>query len=298
VADIQVKRKTSVTVTETFTYDGAPIDLDAGVPVVVATAPDGTTTLPAVSGTWAGPPARTTGQYRVVLTGQDHPEVTWRDLAWTGTIGGQSQTLESRVEWLGSLLFTLSDLREYAMPGSAATPFTDATKYPDAKLHKARAATLARFTKALGFSPVPRHAREVVSVPYGGGVILNHLPVTKILAVTAGGVAQIAANFYVEPGGHLLPVSNYLASPWAAYGYGVVAVEYQHGWSGVDDDGRDAALAYAASRLNPSAFTSGTSYTTPDGTSVTYEPSAKWATGIRDVDRWLNLAAGPSIAVA
>jgi hypothetical protein len=127
VADIQVKRKTSVTVTETFTYDGAPIDLDSGgVPVVVAAAPDGTTTLPAVSGTWVGPPARTTGQYRVVLTGQDHPEVTWRDLAWTGTIGGLSQTLESRVVWLGSLLFTLSDMREYAMPGSAATPFTDA----------------------------------------------------------------------------------------------------------------------------------------------------------------------------
>jgi hypothetical protein len=299
VADIQVKRKTSLTLTETFSVDGAPIDLDAGLPTVVATAPDGTTTNPAVSGAWTG---RTLGQYRVVLAGQ--PEVTWRDLTWTGTIGGLSQTLESRVEWIGSLLFTLADLRDYQMPGSAATPFDDPVKYPDAKLHKARAATLARFTKALGFSPVPRHAREIVTVGYGSGVILKQLLVTKVLSVTAGGVAQIAANFYVDTGGRLLPVSSYLASPWTAYGYGVVAVEYEHGWPGVDDDGRDAALAYAASRLNPSAFTSGTSYTTPDGVSVSYEPSEvgrnnyKRFTGIRDVDRFLNLHAAGEIAVA
>jgi hypothetical protein len=292
VADIQIKRKTSVTITETFMVDGVPLNLDSGVPVVVATAPDSTTTTLAASGAWDG---RTTGQYRVVLAGQS--EVTWRDLAWTGTIGGQPQTLESRVEWLGALLFPLDDLRRYQMPGSASTPFEDPVKYPDAELHKARAATLARFTKALNVSLVPRFAREVISVGYGGAVLLEHLPVTKVLSVTAGGVAQVAANFYVAPGGRLLPVSNYLASPWVAYGYGSVAVEYEHGWPGVDDDGRDAALKYAASRLNPSAFTSGTSYTTPDGVSVTYEPGAKWATGIREVDRWLNLAGSASVGV-
>jgi hypothetical protein len=301
MADIQVKRRTSLTVTETFAVDGTPIDLDSGVPVVVATRPDGTvlTPAPVASGAWTG---RTTGQYRIVLAGQS--EVTWLDLTWTGTIGGQPQTLEGRVEWLGSLLFSLDDLRGYTMPGSTATPFADTTKYPSAKLHKARAATLARFTKALGLSPVPRHAREVVSVPYGGQVILKQLLVTKVLSVVAGGVAQVAANFFVDPGGRLLPVSNYQASPWAAYGYGAVAVEYEHGLGGVDDDGRDAALAYAASRLNPSGFTSGTSYTTPDGVSVTYEPSEvgrggfQRFTGIRETDRYLNLMAAGSIAVA
>jgi hypothetical protein len=298
MADIQVKRRTSLTLTQTFSVDGAPINLDSGMPTVGSTAPDGTTTTLEASGAWDG---RTTGQYRVVIPAQ--PEVTWRDLAWTGTIGGQPQTLESRVEWLGALLFTLADLRGYSMPGSASTPFDDPVKYPDAKLHKARAATLARFTTALGFSPVPRHGREVVSVGYGREVILSELRVTKILSVTAGGIAQVAANFYIDSGGRLLPVSNYLASPWVAYGYGVVAVEYEHGWPGVDEDGRDAALTYAAAQLNPSSFTSGTTYTTGDMT-VTYEPSEvgrggfKRFTGIRDVDRWLNLHAAGSIAVA
>jgi hypothetical protein len=299
MADIQVKRKTSVTVTETFLYDGAPRDLDSGVPVVTATAPDGTTTIPAVSGTWTG---RTTGQYRVVLSAQ--PEVTWRELAWVGTIGGEPQTLESRVEWLGSLLFTLSDLRGYTMPGSAATPFDDDVKYPDAKLHKARAATLARFTKALGFSPVPRHAREVHSVGYGGQVIVKELYPTRLLSVSVGGAAQLAAGYFIDSGGVVLPVANYSPGYWTAYGYGVVAIEYEHGWSGVDDDGRDAALAYAASKLNPSAFTSGTSYTTPDGVSVQYEPSEtgrggfRRFTDIRDVNKWLNLHAAGEVAVA
>jgi hypothetical protein len=305
MADLaQILAGTSLTVTETFRVDGTPLDLDTGLPTLTLAKPDGTayTPVPTVSNSWAGPPARSIGQYRFVLPAQADPYV----LAYTlvGTIGGQAQSLRGRVEWLGDQLFTLADLRGYAMPGTAQTPFTDAAKYPDAKLQRARAATLARFTKALGFSPVPQHAREVVSVPYGGGVILKELLVTKVLAVTAGGVAQVAANFFVDPGGRLLPVSNYLASPWAAYGYGVVAVEYVHGWAGVDDDGRDAALTYAASRLNPSGFGSGTSYTTPDGVSVTYEPSEvgragfQRFTGIRDVDRWLNLQATGSIAVA
>jgi hypothetical protein len=294
---VQITKGTSATVIVTFEYNGAGQNLDSGLPTITLTKPDGT----------AGPASGTvtslgSGRYSFVATAQ--PEVTWLDYAAVGTVGGQPQTLRGLVEWLGAPLFNLSDLRGYSLPGSTATPFDDAVKYPDAKLHKARAATLARFTKALGFSPVPRFALEVVSVPYGGVVILKELLVTKVLAVTAGGVAQTATDFFVDPGGRLLPVSNYVTSPWAAYGYGAVAVEYQHGLDGVDDDGRDAALMYAASRLNPSAFTSGTSYTTPDGVSVTYEPSEvgragfQRFTGIRDVDRWLNLMASPSIAVA
>src|SRR5215217_6343865 len=248
MADIQVKRKTSLTLTETFSLDGAPQDLDSGVPTVVSTAPDGTTTTynagttPAVQGTWTG---RTTGQYRLVIAGQ--PEVTWRDLTWTGNIGGQPQTLESRVEWLGALLFTLDDLRSYTMPGSAATPFEDPVKYPAAKLQRARAATLARFTTALGYSPVPRHAREVHSVGSGDTVVLDRLCATRILSVTVAGVAQTASNYFIAKGGVLQPVSGYSASVWSSSGFGVVAVEYEHGAQGVEDDGREAALTYAAS---------------------------------------------------
>jgi hypothetical protein len=225
-------------------------------------------------------------------------------VTWIGVIGGKTVTLRSRVEWVGALLFTLAALRGYAMPGSATKPFTDAAKYPDAKLHSARAATLARFAKALGVSPVPRHAREVHSLGPGDTLIVKELAARKLLSVTVAGAAQPVSGYHLTPAGIVQPVSGYTPSVWGAYGYGVVAISYEHGWDGVDDDGADAALAYAAAKLNPSAFTTGTTYTTPDGMSVTYEPSEvgrsgfKRFTGIREVDRYLNLYASPSVPVA
>jgi hypothetical protein len=301
---VQVLKSTSLSVTETFEIDGAPINVDSGLPTLVITRPDGSayTPLPTVLDTWTGPPARTTGQYRFVLPRQT--ECIWLDYELTGTIGGQPQTLEGRVEWVGALLFTLAELRDYAMPGSATKPFTDTAKYPDKKLHQVRAAVLSRFSKALGVSPVPRFERETHSLGYGDTIIVRQLAPRKLLSVTVAGAAQPASGYFLSPGGIVRPVSNYQSSAWGSYGYGVVAIEYEHGLDGVDDDGSDAALQFAAAKLNPSAFTTGTTYTSPDGMSVTYEPSETGRggfqrfTGIRDVDRWLNLHTGPSIPVA
>jgi hypothetical protein len=302
VADIQVKRKTSLTLTETFSVDGAPTDLDiappTGVPTVVATAPDGTTTAPTASGAWTG---RTTGQFRVVLAAQ--PEVTYRDLTWTGTIGGQAQTLESRVEWIGDLLFTLAQFRALKVAGG--TPFASSVTWPDAQILETRAEVLDEFTGILGFSPVPRFHRETLSVPYGGDVLLSELLVTRILSVTAGGIAQVAANFFVDPGGRLLPVSNYLASPWAAYGYGAVVVEYVAGWPRVKGDGSDVAMLRAAMKLSPGLGSTANTVTTPDGGVYTFDPAGQVTRfgnvrhfGVPAIDAWLNRYEQRGIAVA
>jgi hypothetical protein len=63
-------------------------------------------------------------------------------------------------------------------------------------------------------------------------------------------------------------------------------------------------MLYAAAELNPSVFSSGTTVTTPDGVSVTYEPSEMGRsgyvrhTGIRSVDRYLNRWSDVGLVVA
>jgi hypothetical protein len=297
---LQLLRLTSARPQVTFTVNGAPLDLDSGVPTVVATKPDGSVFSPALTASHVG--AANSGMYEVAYPAQT--EVTRTRLDWTGTIGGLAQTLTSWVEVVGAYLFTISELRGYAMPGSGTKLFTDPVKYPDTRLHQARAATLGRFATALGVSPVPRHAREVHSLGSGGQLIVRELAARKLLSVTLAGAAQATSGYHLTPAGVVLPVTGYTLGAWGASGIGVAVVEYEHGRDGVDDDGRDAALQYAAAKLAPSAFTSGTSYTTPDGVTVAYEPSEVGRggfvrfTGLREVDRYLNLHATANIAVA
>jgi hypothetical protein len=296
MADIQVKRKTSVTVTETFYLDGAPSDLDSGVPAVVATFPDGTALSPAPVAT---KPGGTTGQYRIVLASQ--PEVTWLDLAWTGTIGGQPQTLGGRVEWLGEHLFTIPALR--ALKILNARPFESATTWPDSQLHDARAAVTDEITRILGFSPVPRFAREVLD---GGSsqMVLGNLKASRLLSVTVNGAVQSLSGYTVRPTGILEATSAYTWGPATTYGRSNVTVEYVHGWDRVQGNGAHMAMMMAAADLDPSGYSSATTVSTPDGGSYTYEPSETGRggfvrhTGIRVVDRWLNRWSAAGVAVA
>ena len=160
-SSLQVLKGTSVTVTETFQVDGVAADLDASaVPTVVAKFPDGTSLTPAptASGAWSG---RTTGQYRIVLDGQ--AEVTYLDpITWTGAIGGKAQTLSSRVEWVGAVLFGISELRALKVAGSQPFALAATPLFSEQQIMDARAATLDEFKQILRFSPVPRFARSVM----------------------------------------------------------------------------------------------------------------------------------------
>jgi hypothetical protein len=260
---LQVLVDTSLTVTETFTVDGAAIDVDSGLPTLTATYPSGAalSPVPTVSNSWTG---RTTGQYRWVL--DPEPEVTWLDYELTGTIGGKTQKLKGRVEWLGNQLFTIADLRSYSPLGSSDTPFSDSAKFPDKELHRVRAAVLAEFTHKLRYSPVPRYEREVLSVAHGRPVLVKRLFATQVLAVTVGGVAQTASDYYLD-GVTLLPVSGYVAGPWTSYGSGALAVAYRHGNDEPLEggDGRDVALMRASMKLLPGPGSTVTSYSSPDG---------------------------------
>jgi hypothetical protein len=292
VADLlQFKRLTSATITQTFTVDGLPADLDSGVPTVTITKPDLTTIASGtVSNAWAGPPARSTGQYRFVLAGQ--PDCTILDVTWTGTIGGQPQTLQDTVEIVGADLFGLVAFRGLRVANG--TPFaTGATPaYSDAQIRDERTAVLDEFTDALGFSPVPRFARETHDADGGAIVLYEHKPL-RLLSVTVAGTAQAVGGYYLHPAGILRPISGYAAGPAIPYGIGNVTVEYVAGWPQPRGKGDYMAMAMAAKYLNPSGFTSATSVSLPDGSTYSYEPSETGRggyirpTGFRDVDRWL-----------
>lgn len=304
MGSVQVAKGTSITVTETFSVDGTPADLDSGVPSVVAKFPDGSSLTPApiASGTWTG---RTTGQYRIVLDGQ--AEVTYLDpITWTGTIGGKQQVLYSRVEWVGAMLFTLAELRAFKVGNGYPFAENAVPLFSNRQLMDARAAVLDEFEDILGFSPVPRYAREVHDGDGSGTLLLRKLMAHRdgLLSVKINGAAQVVGDYSLRPSGMLRATSDYVASGTFTAGADNVAVEYRHGWTRVEGIGRDAAMAMAAKILQPSGFSNATTVTTPDGVSYSYVPSEmgrggyRRYTGIRDLDEWLNRRSEAGLAVA
>ena len=298
----QILAGTSLTVTETFSVDGAAIDTDTALPTLTLTKPDGTasTPTPTVSNSWTG---RTTGQYRFVLPAQ--PDPYYLDSALAGVIGGQPLTLHGRVEWVGYLghLFNIDQFRLMRVAGSQ--PFTSTSTYPNSDIQEARAEVLDEFCQILGFSPIPRYYREVVSAADRRGVALKkeRYP-TKLLSVTVSGVAAPTSGFVIGEGGTVDPVSNYAASSWPAYGYRNVVVEYVGGLDRVPGRGRNAAMLMVGQALNPAGFSSASTVSLPTGESYSYEPAetGRWGfqrhTGVKELDRWLNRWAPPRLGVA
>jgi hypothetical protein len=301
---LQFKRLTSATVMQTFTIDGTPTDLDSGVPVVTITRPDGTTIASGtVSNSWAGPPARSTGQYRFVLAGQ--PQCTLLDVTWAGTIGGQPQTLQNTIEIVGAHLFTEPAMRALRVAGGTPFSLTATPLFTDQQIMDARAATLDEFTQILGFSPVPRFHRETHDGDGSGCVLLNELEAGPLLSVTVGGIAQSVGGYTLKPSGILEATSNYTASGTFTAGRGNVTVEYVAGWPRVMGDGSNIAMLRAAMRLYPGISSSATSVTTPDGVSYSFDPAGQVTRagnirhfGIPAIDSWLNRWSQAGFAVA
>lgn len=301
MSDLQVLRRTSVTITRTFEVDGTPTDIDSGLPTLTLTKPDGTgyTPLPTVSGSWSG---RTTGQYRFVVSGQ--PDCIWLQHELTGNIGGLAQTLEDRVEWVGGLLFTESQLR--ALKVASGFPFasTAVPLFTDQQIMDARAATLDEFTNHLQFSPVPRFERAKF---HGDGDTCLNLPTLyahKLLSLKVNGETKTVTDYEVTDSGQLEAVSNYSTGTAFPRGRFNVVAEWVHGWQHIQGKGGHMAMLYAASQLDPSVITSASSVSLPTGETYTYEPSEEGRFGfqrftrIKVVDRWLNDWRQVSVGIA
>jgi hypothetical protein len=276
MADLQVLRGTSVTAIETFQTGAGPLDLDTGVPTVTALYPDGSALTPAPTATHVG--AVGSGQYQIGLHAQ--PEVTELTLTWVGTIGGEQQTLRSRVEWTGDLLFTLAEAKAFQVAGS--TPLASIT---DAKLMETRAAITDEFEAICGWSFIPRFRRDTFNGAWDQ-LILDRLKVQRVISLTVDGVAFTApqlADLAILPGSVLRRRTlGWFASTYSA----ATVVEYVHGFDRVPGAIKQAALKLCAAKLTSSAIGSGvSSYSTPDGTTYSFDPAGR-RIGFGDVQHY------------
>jgi hypothetical protein len=282
MAEVQVVKGTSAIVIETFANQDGPIDLDSGVPTVTALFPDGTALTPAPTATKV---PDTTGQYQVGFDAQD--EVTYLDpITWTGAIGGKTQKLYSRVEWIGASLFTISEFRGLRVANGLPFAANATPLFTTAQIQKKRTAVLDELQTILGFPPVPRFIQEEHD-GYDNPIIVDYRVRPRLLSIRVGGVDQSISGYYLNPHGVLRSVANYLPGPAFPYGYGNVEVDYVAGWLRPLGECSDAAMIWVAKSLNPSGFTNATTISTPDGATYTYERRGGF-TGVADLDRWLE----------
>jgi hypothetical protein len=296
---LQLLVRTSARPQVTFTVNGAPLDLDSGVPTVVATKPDGSVFSPALTASHVG--AANSGTYEVAYPAQT--EVTRTRLDWTGTIGGLQQTLTTWVEVVGGFLFTIPALR--ALKVGDGTPFSSSTTFPDTRIHEVRTAVLDEFTQILGFSPVPRFARETLDGTGRGQLLLPHLKAHRLISLTVNGTTQSVSDYTIKPAGILLAASNYVASGTFTGGTANVVAEYAHGWTQVMGDGPNVAMLRAAMSLQPGMSSTATVVSTPDGNTYTFDPAGQITRGgsirhfgVPAIDSWLNRWEASGLAVA
>ena len=270
----------------TFYSGGTPSDLDSGVPTVVATKPDGTTLTPAPTAAHVG--ATGSGIYELTdLPAQT--TLTLLRLDWTGTIGALSQTLTTWIEVVGAFPYTLASMRDLKVAGG--TPFKDATKYPDADLLATRVDITDELDRILGFSPIPRFARETRDGNGSCHLRLWHRKPATLLSVTVGGVTRATTDFTLSSSG-LLTWTNGWFPGWTRQN---VIVEYVHGWDRIMGRGGNIAMLMAALQLQPGLSSAVTTVSTPDGSNYTFDAAGQVTqsgrvreTGVPVIDAWLN----------
>jgi hypothetical protein len=295
---LQILHHTGVKARVTLYADGVATDSATQVKVDVVR-PDGTLLVTQANATdEAGD-----GVYGYQLAPQADP--TLLRLDWSGTVGGVALTVSTWVEILGAHLFTIPELRALKVASGQPFALTSTPLFTDAQLMDARAATLDEFEQILGFSPVPRFAREVVDGDGLWSVILPHLHCHRLLSVTVGGVAQSVASYTLRASGILESTSNYVASGTFTTGRQNVICEYVHGWPRVQGDGGNVAILRAAMRLQPGLGSTASQVVTPDGTSYSYDPAGQVTQagtvrhfGVPAIDSWLNRWSQAGLAVA
>ena len=278
----------------TFYSGGAATDLDSGVPVVAVTRPDGTAiTSPVLV---VAKVAATTGVYEITnLPAQPNPTILRID--WAGVVGALTQTQTTWVEIVGEFLFSVAAFRAMRVAGGLPFGPTNVPFTSDAQIMDTRAAILDEMTQILGFSPVPRFAREHLDshgdnqlLLVDPGIEAQHPP----LSVTVNGVAQSVGGYSLGSDGILETASGYTFGGSFTSGRRNITVEYIHGTARPPGNGSQVAMLWAAAQLNPSGFSSATTVSLPTGETYSYEPSetgrSGWVrhTGIREVDRYLN----------
>lgn len=268
MGDLQIEKGSGAKPNATFYSDGVATNLD-GACTVTLTKPDGT----------AGPASGTvtnigTGKYEFTLGQQT--EVIYYDITWAGTIGGVATSIFTRVEVVGLFLYSLAAMRAVKVAGD--TPFANTTNYPNSVLLDRRAEVTDDFERRCGWSFIPRYARELKDGTGCAELLLDHRSngAQKLLSVTVNGVAQQLSGYTLDRSGVLYATSNFLPTGWFQPGIANIAVEHVHGWARPPATLSSAGLARTAMLLLPSQVASTvSSWTTPDGTTYSYDQAGQ-----------------------
>lgn len=268
---LQVLKGASAQPRGLFYVDGVLTDIDAaGVPTVTLTRPDGT------AGPASGAVTRVSlGTYTFTLAAASTAQVTIYTVTWSGNIGGQPQTITTQVEVVGEFLFTLAALR--ATKVASGLPFADTTTYPNQLLLDTRTEVTDDFAGRCGHSFVPRFARETHNGTDRDALALDehtHGPAT-LLSVTVDGVAEALGGWTLEESGVLRSTSGFRPVGVIRGGIANVVAEYVHGFAKPPAAVSTAGLARAAMLLLPSQSSAVSSWTTPDGTTYSYDQAGQ-----------------------
>lgn len=176
---------------------------------------------------------------------------------WSATVGGQAQTLTTRHEVVGDLLFTLAEARTWQ-----GGKLIDQARYPAAMLLAARDGLAEDLEETiLGYAVGTRWAREVRNGRSEAAVLLPHQKVTRVIAAAqrlTGGSSDWTAldaddleDLAVESVGL---VTRETRGVWAA-GRQNIRIEYEHGMQPIARSLRDAALTLLVDQLVASNVT-------------------------------------------
>src|SRR4051812_10793606 len=202
----QVEQFATETLTKTWTDPATGNVVDPGTVTIGITRADGSTVVaPGTATAGAGAAARTYSLTATTL-------LDWLNVTWTSTVYGARRP--DRVEVVGGFLFTLAQARA-VLPTASTAELRDARAYAEEQLES-----------ALGYSLVPRYARETRPRRRWTGVRPLRPYLRAIRSLTVDGTVLAAAEVAAltsTPGGIVIN-----AFPtWT--GWSSVIVGYEHG---------------------------------------------------------------------
>jgi len=270
MSDLQIEKGSGAKPRVTFYSDGVATDLDGACTATVLK-PDGTQ-LAGSPFTASHVAPSGSGIYEFTLGQQT--EVIYYDVTWAGAIGGVATSVTTRVEVVGTFLFTLDALRKVKVAGG--TPFQSTTDFPNQVLLDRRAEVTDDFEAKTGWSFIPRFTREEHSGDGTNTLLVREYLPGRLLSVTVDGATQTLSAFDLTDDGKLI----WQGATFPATRPGNVTIEYVRGFDRPPARISSDALIVAGSWLLPSqAGSTASTWTTPDGTSYTFDPAGRSLSG-------------------
>jgi hypothetical protein len=266
----RITRGTPGTLSLAFTVDDVPADMDAP-PTVTVTAANGAQIA-------SGAATRTgVGAYTYPLAGQ--AQLSTLSVAWAGLVSGNAASVTTYAEIVGAEYFSIAELRD------TDSVLLNTTKYPNAKLIRARLAVESDFEGFCNRAFVPRYYRETIIGNGSNTLWLSQPEPLRLVSLVVNG-EDWSAKTYTRPDDNL-HVIQLDSGCWPAAGR--IVIEYEYGPEVTPVRVKNAAMKLAKYRLvsdQSRIDERATTMNVPDfGNFVLSTPGFRDAlTGIPDVD--------------